>query len=90
MSDVGNQNDYPVEWRDCPYCQKRLWSAQKAFFEHLEDCLKRPSIKKGSGRCPKCGSLIVKTAMKNDGPVYVCINSDCDYALEVIDGGKHD
>ena len=80
------------EWRECPYCKKRKWCSEKAFFEHIEDCDTRPRRRSGAG-CPKCGTAIQKTSMRSPlhkGSVYVCLNPDCDYQLEVIEGGKHD
>lgn len=80
-----------MEWRDCPYCKKRIWSVEKVFFEHLEDCPKRPSKQSGVKSCPKCHSAMHRTTMTNpvlQGLLYICSNPDCDYQLEVIDGGQ--
>ena len=89
MSDL---DAFVPEWRDCPYCKKRKWCSEKALFEHIEGCDERPTQRFRKANCPKCGSAIQKTAMispLHKGVVYICLNSDCDYQLEVIEGGKH-
>lgn len=61
---MSDPSAFVQEWHECPYCKKRKWCSEKAFFEHIEDCDKRPRKRSGAG-CPKCGSLIERTALIN-------------------------
>ncbi len=38
--------------------------------------------------CPKCGSLLFSKSIKGKGMKLICVNSQCDYQVELLDGAN--
>jgi hypothetical protein len=82
-------NDH-MEWRRCSHCKHEKFCMPSVMRDHEEDCLQRPSRVAKMKICPRCASQLQKLSPRaaGFGDSWICPNSNCDYAVGVITGGK--
>ena len=70
-------------WRECPHCHKKTFCVESVQRQHEEDCSERPSLRSRMKICPRCSSAMTRLSFQ-----WICVNTQCDFTLGVIDGGK--
>lgn len=80
-------SDVVMEWHRCQWCGVKRFCSDAIWFEHTEDCPRRPARVRRMRLCPKCGDPLDKL-MSADRVTWMCPNKKCDFELAGIDGGK--
>ena len=82
----GGRSVENMEWRTCPYCNRKSFGPLQSFTEHIEDvCDKRPkSAIKPYHLCPRCSTAMTKL----NNASWVCSSVDCEFTVQVLPGGK--
>ena len=69
-------------WRNCKHCNKQMYSTEGVLLTHEEDCDKRP--RKQARCCPKCGMHMQLLTINS----WICPRTNCDFFMNVLNGGK--